>query len=424
MSKLLKNDLVRTFVELEGNPKWSLITEPLWYIPFSLFTPFASLYMYQLGLTSKEIGLLISVGFVLQMFCAFIGGVIADKMGRRLSTLIFDFLAWSVPCIIWAFAQNFYWFLAAVIFNSMFQITNTTWNCLFVEDCPPKHLTNAYTLGHFSGLLSVFFAPVAVVLVDKYSVVDVVSVIYFISAISMGTKFVVLYICGSETKIGKIRMEETKNISYIKMFAGYQAVIKKVFTSNRMLFVLAFMTISNILAIATTNFFSLFVTQYLQISDEYIAVFSVVRTIIMLLFLCLLQNFINRLRMKNALLIGLIIYIASHLVLIFSNTHSLFSVFIYTLFEGMGFAIVMPRKEALMAFYVDINERSRIYAVFNASTIAISVPFGIIIGGLFDLNPTFPFIFNIFLFLLMSFLVLRLKAISNYDEETANHPAS
>ena len=88
--------------------------------------------------------------------------------------------------------------------------------------------------------------------------------------------------------------------------------------------------------------------------------------------------------------------------------------------EGIAFAIVMPRKDALMAFYVDVNERSRIYAVFNAGTIAISVPFGVIIGTLFSYNQTYPFILNIVLFLVMSFLVIKLKAIRNYDEETAN----
>ncbi len=424
MSKLLKNDLVRTFVELEGNPKWSLITEPLWYIPFSLFSPFASLYMYQIGLTSQQIGLLITIGFVLQMFCAFIGGVIADKMGRRLSTLIFDFIAWSIPCLIWAFAQNFWWFLAATIFNATFQITNTTWNCLFIEDCPAKHLTNAFTLTQVTGLLSVFFAPLAVMLVNKYSVVDVVSVIYFISAISMGAKFILLYIFGSETQIGKVRMEETKNTSYIKMFAGYKDVFKKIFTSNRMMFVLAFMAIANIFSIAISNFFSLYVTQKLLISDEYIAIFPVVRTVIMLLFIVILQNLMNKLHMRKSLLVGLSFYIISHLILIITPAYNIFLVILYTLFEAIAFAIVMPRKDALMAFYVDVNDRSRIYAVFNAGTIAVSAPFGIIIGALFDYNPVFPFILNILLFVIMGILVITLKAIRSYDEETENHISS
>lgn len=421
MSKLRKNDLVNTFIELKGNPKWSLITEPLWYIPYSLFAPFASLYMYQIGLTNQQIGLLISIGFVLQMFCAFIGGVIADKMGRRLSTLIFDFIAWSVPCLIWAFAQNFWWFLAATVFNATFQITNTTWNCLFIEDCPPKHLTNAFTLTQVTGLLSVFFAPLAVVLVNKYSVQQVVSVIYFISAISMGAKFILLYIFGSETKIGLVRMQETKNISYLKMFAGYKDVFKKIFTSNRMMFVLAFMALTNIFSIAISNFFSLYVTQKLLISDEFIAVFPVIRTIIMLVFIIGLQNIINKLQMRKSLLVGLSFYIVSHLILIFTPLHNVLGVILYTLFESIAFAIVMPRKDALMAFYVDVNDRSRIYAVFNAGTIAISAPFGFIIGSIFDFNPVLPFVLNIILFFVMAILVVKLKAIRNYDEETVNY---
>lgn len=40
ITSLKKHDLVITFRELKGNPKWSICTEPLWFIPFTLFQPF------------------------------------------------------------------------------------------------------------------------------------------------------------------------------------------------------------------------------------------------------------------------------------------------------------------------------------------------------------------------------------------------
>ena len=79
MLQQLKNHvLVQTFRELKGNPKWSICTEPLWFIPYSLFIPFQTLYMRKLGLSSVEIGTTVTVGFILQMFFALIGGVITD----------------------------------------------------------------------------------------------------------------------------------------------------------------------------------------------------------------------------------------------------------------------------------------------------------------------------------------------------------
>ncbi len=417
MNKLRKNDLVNTFVELEGNPKWSLITEPLWFIPHSLYLPFASLYMYQKGLSSEQIGMTISIGFALQVLFALLGGIITDKMGRRKTTIIFDTISWSIPCVIWAFADNYWWFLLAAVINASYQITNASWNCLFVEDCPAKHLTNAFTLVHLCGMLSVFFSPIAIFFVDKYSVIQVVSILYIISAISMTAKFVILYVCGRETENGVIRMEETKNISYVTMFMGYKSVISKIFGSTKMMFVMVFLALTNIILITTTNFFSLYITEQLHISDGLVAVFPMVRTMIMLVFVLILQNAMNRLKMKNSLVLGFIIYIASHIMLLVAPNKSLGFVLIYTVLEAVAYAIIVPRKDALMAFYVDEGERSRIYAIFNAGIIAISAPFGIIIGKLFEVNKSYPFVMNIILIGIAMCLVAKARMIANYDRD-------
>ncbi|MFI3200482.1 MAG: MFS transporter [Eubacteriales bacterium] len=419
MNKQTKSDLLNTFLNLKGNPKWSILTEPLWFIPYSLFTPFASLYMYQLGLSSEEIGITISVGFFLQVFFALLGGVITDKLGRRLTTVIFDFISWSIPCFLWAFAQDYTWFLVAAIINASYQITNSSWNCLFIEDCPLEHLTNAFTLTHLTGMLSVFLSPIAIYYVNLYSVVEVVSVIYFVSGVSMSLKFIILYLCGNETEVGKKRIVETKGVSCFQLLSGYGMIIRSVVTSSRMLFVLIFLALTNIILITTNNFFSLYITETLDISDKFIAVFPMVRTFIMLVFVVLLQNMLNRFQMKKSLLAGFFLYILSHIVLLNAPTGNLFFICLYTILEAMAYATITPRKDALMAFYVHAKERARIYAVFNSGMILLSAPFGYIVGKLFDINPTYPFYFNIILFTIALCLIMRVRSIATYDAETS-----
>lgn len=416
MQKLRNHVLVQTFRELKGNPKWSICTEPLWFIPYSLFVPFQTLYMRKLGLSSVEIGTTVTVGFILQMFFALIGGVITDKMGRRKATVIFDTLGWTVPCLIWAFSQNFWWFLAAAAVNAAFQITNTSWNCLFIEDCPPKHITNAFTLIQMCGMLSVFFSPLAVFLVGKYDVVPVMRWLYFIAAISMLAKFLLLYYFGGETKVGKKRMEETKNLSYFSMMKGYGAVFLTMIKSGKMRLVVYFMALTNIIQIATTNFFSLYVTEELHLSDELVAVFPVIRTLVMLAFVIGLQNLFQKLRMKVSFLVGFLMYIASHLLLLLTPEKNLLLVMGYTILEAAAYAVIIPRKDALMAHYVEQKERSRIYALYNVLMIGISVPFGSLIGWMFEVNPGLPFLFNIVLFGLCIFLTLASRDLSRLEE--------
>lgn len=416
MQKLRNHVLVQTFRELKGNPKWSICTEPLWFIPYSLFVPFQTLYMRKLGLSSVEIGTTVTVGFILQMFFALIGGVITDKMGRRKATVIFDTLGWTVPCLIWAFSQNFWWFLAAAAVNAAFQITNTSWNCLFIEDCPPKHITNAFTLIQMCGMLSVFFSPLAVILVGKYDVVPVMRWLYFIAALSMLAKFLLLYYFGGETKVGKKRMEETKNLSYFSMMKGYGTVFLTMIKSGKMRLVVYLMALTNIIQIATTNFFSLYVTEKIHLSDELVAVFPVLRTLVMLAFVIGLQNLFQKLRMKVSFLVGFFMYIASHLLLLLTPEKNLLLVMGYTILEAAAYAVIIPRKDALMAHYVEQKERSRIYALYNVLMIGISVPFGSLIGWMFELNPSFPFLFNIALFGLCIFLTLASKDLSRLEE--------
>ena len=416
MQKLRNHVLAQNFRELKGNPKWSICTEPLWFIPYSLFMPFQTLYMRKLGLSSVEIGTTVTVGFILQMFCALIGGVITDKMGRRKATVIFDTLGWTVPCLIWAFSQNFWWFLAAAVVNAAFQITNTSWNCLFIEDCPPKHITNAFTLIQMCGMLSVFFSPLAVILVGKYDVVPVMRWLYFIAALSMLAKFLLLYHFGGETQVGKKRMEETKNLSYFSMMKGYGTVFLTMIKSGKMRLVGYLMALTNIIQIATTNFFSLYVTEKIHLSDELVAVFPVLRTLVMLAFVIGLQNLFQKLRMKVSFLVGFLMYIASHLLLLLTPEKNLLLVMGYTILEAAAYAVIIPRKDALMAHYVDPRERSRIYALYNVLMIGISVPFGSLIGWMFELNPGFPFLFNIVLFGLCILLTMGSRDLSRLEE--------
>ena len=121
------------------------------------------------------------------------------------------------------------------------------------------------------------------------------------------------------------------------------------------------MALTNIVQIATNSFFSLYVTEKLHISDEIMAVFPVIRTLIMLAFVIGLQNVFQKLKMRSSFLVGFLMYIASHALLLLAPEKNLFLVMLYTIFEASAYAVIIPRKEALIAHYVDVNERSRIY---------------------------------------------------------------
>lgn len=415
--KLKRHDLLRTLIELKGNPKISLLTEPLWNIPYNLFTPFATLYMYALGVNDTEIGLLLTIGMCFQVVTALFGGVLTDKFGRRMTTVIFDTLSWSVPCLIWAFAQNFWWFLAAAICNSMFQITNVSWTCLFVEDCDESKMVNVFTWVQVTGLIAVFFAPIATVLVDSFGMITAVRFIYFFSFLSMTAKFVILFVKGTETQMGRRRMEETKNVSMFHLFVGYKDVLLKMLHSPAMIFVVVFMVLNNIYTMVTGNFFSLYVTQNLGISEAYIPIFPMVRAAVMLAFILLVQSVFNRMKYRVVMPIGLGLYVVSHLLLLLAPPQSLIMVWLYTFAEAFAFALVNPRKESLSALFIDKEERSRAYGLMYVVMIGCTAPFGWLVGWLSSLNRMLPFVLNIVVFVVCILLVLFSKTLKRHDDQ-------
>jgi MFS family permease len=90
--------------------------------------------MLNLGLGDQQIGIVVTAYMLSQVVFGLLGGMITDKLGRRLTTAVFDFIAWCVPCAIWVFAHDFWVFLLAALINGVMKVTQNSWDCLMVED--------------------------------------------------------------------------------------------------------------------------------------------------------------------------------------------------------------------------------------------------------------------------------------------------
>ncbi len=411
------NHLISTLFEVKGNPRLCLFTEPLWGIPFNLYIPYATLYMYALGVKDGQIGLLLTVGMILQVFSALLGGIITDKYGRRWTTFIMDVISWSIPCLLWTFSQNFWWFLIAVVFNSLLQVTSTSWQCLLVEDCDPKQLVDVYTWVNISGLMAVFFAPLSALLIANFSLVPAVRILYAFSFISMTVKFIILYKYGTETNQGIKRMTETKNQSILSLFIGYKDILAKMLASRQMLLVLAVFVVICISDITISNFFGLYITQNLNIPDKFVALFPMGRAAVMLLFVFLIQSWINRLRYKPVMVWGFVTYIASHLLLLYIKPDNAVLIIGYTLLEAIAYALVIPRRDSLGALFIDKEDRARVMSLIFVIMLAVASPFGSIIGWLSSINRQLPFMLNIILYIIMTIIIASSKAIAQHDRE-------
>ena len=409
MKRLREHPLLQVLAGNQGNPRTLVLIEPLWGIPYNLISPFATLYMYTQGVTDVQIGLILSIAMVFQVFFSFFGGILTDKLGRKFTTMMGDFFGWAVACLIWSVSNNFWLFLAAAILNCFEQINQTAWYCLLIEDAHPKDLVNIYTWVSIGGLVAVFFAPLSGLFVSAYSVVPVVRVLYFLFSLTMVAKMLITLKFCRETKQGQIRRAETKGVSVFQMLGEYRHLVPRLLKDKAVLKAVAVSVILYITNMVSTNFFSLYVTQRLGLSENYLALFPILNAAVMLVFMVGIQHRMSATKFRAPMWVGLVLYCVAALVLILSPADSLGFVLIYVFVAAVAAALVNPRKDALLQLNIDTQERARLNALIMASTIALSSPFGYLAGWLSSLDRRLPFAFTMLLFILAMVVIGRIQ---------------
>ncbi|MCL2571533.1 MAG: MFS transporter [Defluviitaleaceae bacterium] len=402
---LSRNPTMAFLKSLRGNPRICVLTEPLWGIPWALYSPFFTLYMFSLGLEDADIGILISVGLFLQVFTSLLGGILTDKLGRRVTTFFADLVSWSIPVSIWAFAQDFRWFLVAAIFNSFWQISGVSWQCLLVEDAPKDKVVQLYNLIYISGLLAVFFAPISGYLIGVHSLVPVMRVLFIITFILMTVKFIILFVYGHETEQGRERLKETKGVPMLTLLMEYRVVLRQILRTPATWRVLILITLLSIQQMTSGNFFALYVTQDLGLPEQFLVVFPILRAGIMLVFFLGVQDRFNRFPQYKIMLTGLGLYICGFVLLIMTPPETIILLVVFTVFDACAAALFLPRRDALVIQNVDPGERARIMSLLTVIMLAVSSPFGIIIGRISGFNRQIPFMICVGLFILMGVIV-------------------
>ncbi|MCL2254879.1 MAG: MFS transporter [Lachnospiraceae bacterium] len=408
--KALRNHpLIDVLRRNKGNPRKLILMEPLWGIPANLIFPFATLYMYTQGITDVQIGLILSLGMVAQVFFSFFGGIITDKLGRKFTTMMGDFFGWSIACLIWAISDNFWLFLIAALVNCFEYINQTAWFCLLIEDAEPKDLVSVYTWAHIGGLVAIFFAPISGLLINNYSLVPVIRVLYIVFAVNMLIKIVITYRYCTETKQGAIRKAESKNTTVFQMINEYKKLIPKVLRNRNIMKVIIVSVILHVANLISLSFFGLYVTQRLGIAESYLAFFPILNAAVMLIFMVGVQHRLDSVSFRIPMWSGFILYALCLTLLILTPIGNVSFVIIYVFFTAVATAMIMPRKDALLQLNIDPVERARINALILAFTIAFASPFGYFAGWLSSIDRRLPFAFIFVIFIIAIIIVGRIR---------------
>lgn len=402
--------MVVSLRSLKGNARGAVFTEALWGIPFNLYAPYVSLYMLKLGLDDEKIGLIISIGLVCQIITSSLSGVITDKFGRKRTTFISDLLSWSVPVLIWAFAQNFTYFLIAAVISSLWRISANSWMCVMVEDTDPDQLVDIYTWIYISGLLAAFFAPLAGVLIQRFTLIPTMRGLYLFAFVMMTLKFIAMNAMVTETGVGRQRMQATKGQNIFAMLGEYRGVAAQILRTPETLFTVGIMLVTSVAGTINSGFWSILVTKKIHIPEQDLALYPFAKSILMLFFYFLVMPKIRGLHFKYPMLVGFAGSFASQALLILVPEKSYLLLLVSVLLDACSIASVSAFLDKMIVVSVDPEERARIMAILYVIVIMVTSPFGWIAGMLSEMNRILPFVLNLVLLVIagvLTFLAAR-----------------
>jgi MFS family permease len=392
--------MVTTLVELRGNPRACTYTEPMWGLSMALVLPYASVFMLALGLHDEQIGLLATVSVLSQMVFGLLSGVITDKLGRRTTTALFDVVAWVIPCLVWAVAQNFWFFLVASLVNGAWTVTQNSWDCLLVEDLDPRKITRVYSLIQVAGQFSALFAPIAAVLVAHLGLVPAVRILYVNAGVVMLAKLVLLYRFSTETAMGRVRMAATKGRSLWSLLGEYRSVLGLAVRTPGTVYALVIMALVAAVGVVTGTFWQVIVNTKLGVPDPLLPIFPMVRSILsVIFFFTITPRLLQSHHLRRPTIAGFVAYLGGQLLLVAipastgGATATTYAMLAGTLaLDGFGAGILGMLAESLVALHIDTNERSRVMAIQRTCVMLVTAPFGWIGGWLSGMDRTLPFV--------------------------------
>ena len=423
MRFLRKNELIATFFKLKGNTKACVWTEPLWGVPYNLYAPYVTRYMIALGLSMTDIGMLATLSLVIEIIFSALSGVLTDKLGRRKCTVIFDTLSWSVPELIWAFSQNFTWFVVAALFNGMWKVTENSWNLLLTEDTPREQLVPAFSMSSFMGVVAVLIAPLSKFAVDAFGLVMTMRVLYVITCISMTAKFLILYKYSRETGPGVIRMELTKDKSIFRLIWECKDVYLRIIREKRMLLTLLLLAIYQLITTVNNNCWATFVVEYLGFKDSDLSWFAMAKGFVTLAAILIIVPRIKNINFKRPMLCSAAMFALAQGLLLMQDAMMLPKAAMWPLMigcvalEALAVSMISPLTSSLLFINADPDDRARIFGMVYATIALMVCVFPTIIGYLADISLYLPFFINIALFAAMGVCVLFISRLPVPEEQ-------
>jgi len=174
-----------------------------------------------------------------------------------------------------------------------------------------------YSLVKIAGEFSALFAPIAALLVSQFGLVPAVRVLYLNAFVIMRGKIVLLYRLTTETAVGRLRREQTREVSTWRLLGEYRGVLPLILRSKGTIFSLAIAGIVGAVALVNGAFWQVVINLRLGVPDPLLPFFPMVRSVLSVVFFFTVIPWLTHGRhLQRPTLWGFLSYLGGQLLLV------------------------------------------------------------------------------------------------------------
>jgi MFS transporter, DHA1 family, tetracycline resistance protein len=401
--------IVTSFRSLKGNARHVILFYPLFSVPFAMSNIFFGVYMRELGITSAQMGYLMTIMFVSTIVMSFFSNTIIDKIGRKRFSLIADGLILPLMLVTRLAANTFWLFAIASVISGCMALSGMATNFMLTEDTPPEkriYAFNAFSMVMMgSGIFSVFSADIirwlGIGLAEKL----------MLGATAAG--MIVMAVARNhfvkETDIGKQAMDSNNQgsgrISLGITKQTLQTVVADKQLALALFIVVAFMTYTFIGSYTMSQFYTLYLIEVLQFSQNQAARFALILVAAQLATAIFIIPNIAKARPRRNILLGLVASLLSTAVLILAPVRGTALIVLGNILFAVGFGITKPSADTLLANAAQGPRRAAVYSLMGFLSNSLAALGSFAAGQIYNFKPALLFVFA------ASFVVLILVVL-------------
>ncbi|MCW4013986.1 MAG: MFS transporter [Candidatus Bathyarchaeota archaeon] len=389
---------------LRGNLLVLIASYMLFGFTNSLYSPFRSLYIRELGATPFIIGIMDSVGSAILAFIRIPGAFIADKYGRRKVIVIFTFGA-ALSYGFYLLAWDWRLILVAMIVSSLSHIYQPALEAIEADSLPSDKRGFGYTLIWLLPGIPAFFGPIiAGYLVEKQGMLSGMRFVYgIVFVVSMGIASI-RWLFLKETieiddQLGSKELVSSMRESFGSIVEAWKGVGRDVKVVT-----LVYLLMSFEYPLFAT-YYSLFAFDKVGVTGLEWGVITTVGTVAMMLAGFPSGKLIDSISRKKAMLIGYLI--STPTLIAFTMITGYRQMMIANILFQVATVFFFPSLNALRADLIPQEMRGRILGLMGTIRSFALVPAGLIFGFMYELNANYPYYMGVLIELATVYIIVR-----------------